>query len=344
MGLLVGQSPVMQELRSQIARIGRTGFTVLVEGESGAGKELVAREIHERSRRSRGPFVAVNCAALVETLLEAELFGIEERTATGVRGRRGKFEQADGGTLFLDEVGDLSATAQAKLLRVLQDLTVERVGGSETRTVDTRVIAATNRALPEMVRRGTFRADLYYRLSGVDVVVPPLRKRRGDIPALVTHFLHRYGYSATVVVAPAALDALIGYDWPGNVRQLGRIIERALALSSTTTLSVRDLPREIGRWPLMEETGADALDLTLRAWSSRYVRLVLDRCRGNKKRACDTLDISYHTLQSLLEFASPAPAMAAGAEALLHAEIPRPARVGTAAGSALACLDQSAGE
>jgi transcriptional regulator with PAS, ATPase and Fis domain len=300
--MLVGESRVMQELRSQVVRIARTGFTVLIEGESGAGKELVAREIHARSPRASGPFVAVNCAALVETLLEAELFGIEERTATGVRGRRGKFEQAAGGTLFLDEVGDLSPAAQAKLLRVLQDMNVERVGSGVTRVVDTRVVAATNRGLHELVQRGAFRADLYYRLSGVDIVVPALRERRGDIPALVKHFLRRHSAGAQVGVTPSAMDSLVAYDWPGNVRQLGRVMERALALCSTSTIGVRDLPRDVGRWPLLEETGAMACNLSLRAWSSRYARLVLDRYRGNKKQACAALGISYHTLQALLEF------------------------------------------
>lgn len=299
--MLVGQSPAMEELRSQVARIGRTPFTVLVEGESGAGKELVAREIHARSPRARGPFVAVNCAALVETLLEAELFGIEERTATGVRGRRGKFEQADGGTLFLDEVGDLSPTAQAKLLRVLQDMMVERVGGSTAYAVDTRVIAATNRGLSDLVRRGGFRPDLFYRLSGVDIVVPPLRERRADVPGLVSHFLARHGGGSSArSVAPSALAALVAYDWPGNVRQLGRVIERAIALTSSSQITLGDLPEDIARSGQVD--GVDAPDLTLRAWSSRYVRLVLGRCAGNKRRACDVLDISYHTLQALLDF------------------------------------------
>ncbi len=164
--MLVGQSTIMQDLRAQVGRVAATTFTVLVEGESGAGKELVARDIHARSARCRGPFVAVNCAAIVETLVEAELFGIEERTATGVRGRRGKFELAEGGTLFLDEVGDLSSTAQAKLLRVLQDMTVERVGAHASRNIDTRIVAATNRSLHDMVGAGGFRPDLVLSAGG----------------------------------------------------------------------------------------------------------------------------------------------------------------------------------
>ena len=179
-----------------------THFTVLIEGESGVGKELVARQLHASSPRRRGPFVAVNCAALVETLLEAELFGIEERTATGVRGRRGKFEQADGGTLFLDEVADLSAVAQAKLLRVLQDLSVERVGGHESLEVDTRVIAATNRSLHAQVKAGLFRADLFYRLAGVEIHVPPLRARGEDVPLLAAHILERHRSTRLLTLSP----------------------------------------------------------------------------------------------------------------------------------------------
>jgi transcriptional regulator with PAS, ATPase and Fis domain len=274
--------------------------------------------------------VAVNCAALVETLLEAELFGIEERTATGVRGRRGKFEQADGGTLFLDEVGDLSATAQAKLLRVLQEMTVERVGGNVSHAIDTRVLAATNRGLLDLVRRGSFRPDLYYRLSGVDIVVPPLRERRGDVPELVAHFLARHGRAATMSVTDSALDALIAYDWPGNVRQLGRVIERAIALAAAPQITPRDLPAQIGHSPLLEVSAGTAGDLTLRAWSSRYVRLVLERHGSNKRRACDALDISYHTLQSLLDFGRP---RAVTLRPVLHATSGRtvvdsPARMG----------------
>ncbi len=301
--MIVGQSLVMQKLRTDVARVGATNFTVLVEGESGVGKELVARALHEASPRRRGPFVAVNCAALVETLLEAELFGIEERTATGVRGRRGKFELAEGGSLFLDEVADLSVAAQAKLLRVLQDMRVERVGGHSTREVDTRVIAATNRRLAEQMQARHFREDLFYRLSGVELVVPPLRERRDDIPLLARHLLERHRQAHPVEVSAPALDALMAFDWPGNVRQLERVLERAIALGLGAIVDVVDLPAAVtkGYRDLMEDlpSGTDSL----RTWSSRYVRVVLDRCHGNKRRACDVLDISYHTLRSHLSFA-----------------------------------------
>jgi transcriptional regulator with PAS, ATPase and Fis domain len=300
--MLIGESVVMHDLRGRIARIAQTSFTVLIEGESGVGKELVAREIHATSHRRRGPFVAVNCAALVETLVEAELFGIEDRTATGVRGRRGKFELANGGTLFLDEVADLSPTAQAKLLRVLQDMAVERVGAQTPHLVDVRVLAATNRTLRELVEAGKFRNDLYYRLSGVEIRIAPLRDRRSDIPLLMRHFADRYHRGKTLQFSPAAVEALTGFAWPGNVRQLGRAIERAIALAPGPVITVADLPEDVskGYRQLMPTTTFP--DNTLRAWSSRYVRFVLDRCEGNKRRACDVLDISFHTLKSHLEY------------------------------------------
>src|SRR5262249_37231839 len=217
-------------------------FTVLLEGESGVGKELVARQIHELSRRRSGPFVAINCAALVETLLEAELFGIEERTATGVRGRRGKFEAADGGTLFLDEVSDLSPTAQAKLLRAIQDLAVERVGGSSAHRVDIRIIAATNRPLYTLVQQRVFRADLFYRLSGVDIRVPSLRERRSDIMELVQFFLSRHRAGRLLTLSPEVVDALTTHDWPGNVRELERLVERVVALATSDVIGLDALP------------------------------------------------------------------------------------------------------
>lgn len=300
--MLVGRSAVMQQVRAQIERLGATQFTVLIAGESGTGKELAARSIHAAGTRSRGPFVAVNCAALVESLLEAELFGIEERTATGVKGRQGKFELAEGGTLFLDEVGDLSAAAQAKLLRVLQDLSVERVGASRSRMVDTRVIAATNRDLAAEVQRGDFRADLFYRLSGIELAIPPLRHRREDIPLLVDHLLGRHHRLRRLVLGDDVVEALCAYDWPGNVRQLERVLERALALAPGARIEVTDLPVEVAAEYRLLVSDLPPRDLSLRAWSSRYARLVLDRCDGNKRRACDQLDISYHTLRSLLRY------------------------------------------
>ena len=233
----------MHALRERVERVAATDFTVLVEGESGTGKELVARQVHELSRRRNGPFVAVNCAAVVETLLEAELFGIEERTATGVRGRRGKFEHADGGTLFLDEVSDLSLSAQAKLLRVIQDLAVERVGGQGVRRVNTRIIAATNRPLSDLTVRGLFRTDLYYRLSGVEIHVPPLRSRREDIPELARYFLDRHRHARELTLSPQAEEALNLHAWPGNVRELERLMERAVALAAGDRIELDDLPR-----------------------------------------------------------------------------------------------------
>jgi len=299
---LIGSTPAMQALRSTVERVAGTDFTVLLEGESGVGKELVARQIHELSRRRQGPFVAINCAALVETLLEAELFGIEERTATGVRGRRGKFESADGGTLFLDEVSDLSLSAQAKLLRAIQDLAVERVGGNGTHRVDIRIVAATNRSLRGLVDRQLFRPDLFYRLSGVDVRVPTLRERRADILQLARYFLERHRHLRPLKLSTPAADALAAYDWPGNVRELERLMERAVALAGSDTIELDDLPPALcGEFA---QTLAPALDEkhTMRAWGSRYARAVLDRCSGNKREACRVLDISYHTLVSYLKY------------------------------------------
>jgi transcriptional regulator with PAS, ATPase and Fis domain len=319
--MLIGQSRVLEELRLRVSRIARTDFTVLIEGESGAGKELVARELHAGSPRRSGPFVAVNCAALVETLVEAELFGIEERTATGVRGRRGKFELAAGGTLFLDEVADLSATSQAKLLRVLQDMAVERVGAAGPIAVDTRVVAATNRRLQRLVEAGEFRSDLYYRLSGVDVHVPPLRARRDDIPLLIDHFLGQFARTPPFAVEASAREALMTYDWPGNVRQLSRVLERAVALAPADRITVRELPdtvcREYGDL-LGEGPGRDD---SLRAWCSRYVRLVLDRSGGNKRRACEVLKISYHTLQAHLAYGTRRPRPNGGPAATLRQDL-----------------------
>ena len=302
---LIGSTPVMQLLRDRVERVAHTDFTALVEGESGTGKELVARQIHELSRRRAGPFVAVNCAAVVETLLEAELFGIEDRTATGVRGRRGKFEHADGGTLFLDEVSDLALSAQAKLLRAIQDLAVERVGSTGTRRVNTRILAATNRPLADLVARGLFRPDLYYRVSGIEVHVPPLRWRREDIRELAVYFLGRHRRTRDLSLTDRALDALRLYQWPGNVRELERLVERAIALAESDRIDLDDLPPQVrgecGEGLAPSLAGGESL----RAWSSRYVRMVYERCGRNKLDTCRELEISYHTLDAYLRYGRP---------------------------------------
>jgi transcriptional regulator with PAS, ATPase and Fis domain len=297
---LIGSSSAMSHVRERIERVAATDFTVLIEGESGSGKELVARQIHDLSSRRGNPFIALNCAAIVDTLLEAELFGIEDRTATGVKGRKGKFEHASGGTLFLDEVADLSPSAQAKLLRAIQERVVERVGGHAGRAVDIRLLVATNRPLRDLVQQGEFRSDLFYRLSGVELKVPPLRSRRDDILELARYFLVRHGGLRALGLSPEAENALFSYDWPGNVRELERMMESAVVLARGHQVELQDLPREV------RADFVDVLDPslregeTLREWSTRYVKLVLHRCGNNKRAACRALDISYHTLQTHL--------------------------------------------
>jgi len=310
---LVGSSPAMCALRERIQRVARREVAVLIEGESGVGKELVARQIHDMSARAKGPFVAVNCAALVESLLEAELFGIEDRTATGVRGRRGKFELADGGTLFLDEIADLSLHAQAKLLRALQEQAIERVGAHVSHRVDVRIVAATNQGLSQLVDEGRFRLDLYYRLNGVEIRVPPLRARRADVAELIEYFLRRSADGEHVTLSPDAYEALLAYDWPGNVRELERVIERAVTLAESPVIGLDDLPAAVaGRHREIFHPSVAAGD-SLRRWATRYVRLVLRKSGYNKRQACRVLDISYHTLQAYLregdaDLASPPPA------------------------------------
>ena len=309
---LIGSTPVIQALRATIERVAATDFTILLEGESGVGKELVARQIHDLSRRRNGPFVAINCAALVETLLEAELFGIEDRTATGVRGRRGKFEAADGGTLFLDEVSDLSLSAQAKLLRTIQDLAVERVGGNGTHRVDIRIIAATNRGLLPLVDRQLFRPDLFYRLSGVDVRVPTLRERKADIVELAEYFLARHRSTRALRLSTVVNDALISYDWPGSVRELERVMERVVTLAESDVIGLDDLPPPVRGWHGTALGPSLARNDTLRVWARRYVRLMVERCDGNKRRAAGVLGISYHTLKAYLRDALDDAAAAGG--------------------------------
>ena len=242
---MVGDSPALRRVREQIAQVAPTDSTVLIQGETGTGKELVARAIHENSARRERPLVKINCAALPRELVESELFGHEKGAFTGaIQQRRGRFELADGGTLFLDEVGELPLEAQAKLLRVLQEREFERVGGTRSLRVDVRVIAATNRDLQAEVSASRFRADLYFRLNVFPIALPPLRERRDDIPRLLQHFAaktaRRLG-RAMDGIAPAFIERASAYDWPGNVRELENLVERAMIMSSGGTLDTNEL-------------------------------------------------------------------------------------------------------
>jgi transcriptional regulator with GAF, ATPase, and Fis domain len=232
---IIGESAAFAAVRGQVALVAPADSTVLLVGETGTGKELIARALHEQSRRARGPFVAVNCAALPETLVESELFGYEKGAFTGAVARKaGKFELAERGTLFLDEIGDLPAAAQAKLLRVLQEREVQRVGGTTAVPVNVRLVAATNQDLEARLQDGQFRADLFYRLSVFPIRLPPLRERRADIPALVAQFVRRYAerqHKPVPRLGPDVLERLVGYDWPGNVRELQNVVERAVILT-----------------------------------------------------------------------------------------------------------------
>jgi two-component system response regulator AtoC len=246
---IVGEHPVMERLHGLIAQVARTSTTVLITGESGTGKELVARAIHRHGNRRDGPFVAINPAAIVESLIESELFGHERGAFTGAHQRKlGKFELAQGGTLFLDEIGTLRADLQAKLLRVLQEREIERVGGTRSIKIDVRVIAATNTNLKDAVSRGTFREDLYYRLNVVPIVVPALRERAQDVPLLAEHFLRRdtRDFNKRIEgLSPEAVAALRAYRWPGNVRELENVIERCVVLADGPVIQLNDLPLDV---------------------------------------------------------------------------------------------------
>jgi two-component system response regulator AtoC len=237
----IGNSPAMQEVYKTIGRVARSDATVMISGETGTGKELVASILHRNSGYARGPLVKVNCAALPETLLESELFGHEKGAFTGaIAQRKGRFEMANKGTIFLDEIGEMTLSTQKKLLRVLQEREFERVGGTVTVKVDTRVISATNKHLPTEIEEGRFREDLYYRLNVISIHLPALRERRDDIPLLIEHFLHKHRYtqgSEPARIGPAALQALLDYDWPGNVRELENVVERAVILAQGSVIT-----------------------------------------------------------------------------------------------------------
>ena len=299
---LVGRSPALLEVYKQVARAAASNVPVLITGETGTGKEMVARVLHRRSPRASGSFIPVDCGAIAESLMESELFGHARGSFTGATGaRRGVFEEAHGGTLFLDEIGDVGPKVQAQLLRALQEGEIRRVGESTTVKVDVRVVAATNKDLKARVAEGLFREDLLYRLDVVHLHLPPLRERREDIPALAEHFaaLHARGGVAPVVTAEA-MTRLTAYDWPGNVRQLENVVARALALNVTGVLGPQDFPEPIGDAP--KRLSGLAGDLpSLAELSRRYAAHVLQHVGGNKSEAARLLDVDRKTLYKLLE-------------------------------------------
>jgi transcriptional regulator with PAS, ATPase and Fis domain len=291
----IGESAPVQEMLELVRRAAPTGVNVLLRGESGVGKERVARLLHSFSERAGGPFVPLNCAALPETLLESELFGIEEGVATGVLRRHGKIELANNGTLFLDEVGDLSLPLQAKLLRVVQERELERLGGRERIPVDIHLVTATNRDLEAMVEQGEFRRDLYYRLRVVVVAVPTLRERRSDIPLLARHFLELYGERFNrpgLLLSHGALAALMAHPFPGNVRELENAIQAAVALAPSDTIEVEDLRLESEWRPPSRGGGLASLDEVVR----QHIERVLEAVAGNRQAAARILGIDRTTL------------------------------------------------
>lgn len=304
---IIARSARMQEVLSLVARVAGTNSTVLLGGESGVGKDLIARAIHQNSRRAAGPFIKVNSTAIPDTLFESELFGFEKGAFTGaLASKPGKFELADKGTLFLDEIGDVPAPIQVKLLRVLQEREFERLGGTKTLKVDVRLLAATNRDLRAALEEGTFREDLYYRLNVVPIDIPPLREHKEDVPDLVNHFLARFARESEREIAgitPAALKLLMDYHWPGNVRQLENTIERAVALSSGSVIDVNDIQLDTAHRPSLAPSlgasGAPFLPegMTLEQWEDEMIREALRRANGNKSQAARLLGLSRNALR-----------------------------------------------
>ena len=324
-GAIIGRHPRMQDVYKTIGRVAGSDVTVLLRGESGTGKELVASAIHNYSRRAGGPFVAVSCAAIPATLLESEMFGHERGAFTDAKERRlGKLELAHGGTLYLDEIGDMPVELQTKLLRALQERTIERLGGQDPIRIDVRVLAATNRDLELLMKDGRFREDLYYRLNVVTVSLPSLRERRRDIPLLVEHLLAKHAAElGERGVAPEALDRLVGYDWPGNVRELENVIQRAMVMATSGVVLPEHLPigpvsaaasavvdaplEEIVERKLMEcvrglreHASANLYDLMIGLVEKPLLRAVLRETGGNQVRAAQILGINRNTLRKKL--------------------------------------------
>lgn len=303
-GNIIGNSPKMEEIYRLIQKVAPTASTVMIYGETGTGKELLAHAIHFNSLRRERPFVAVNCSALPETLLESELFGYRKGAFTGAyTDKAGRFELADEGTIFLDEIGDMNPSLQMKILRVLQEREFERVGGTKTTKIDVRVIAATNRDVEKAIKEGTFREELYYRLNVVPIHLPPLRERMGDLSLLTEHFLQKYNQETGKKVqniSPEAMDSLMRYDWPGNIRELENVIERAVILSDGESIVPEDLslnPSHIE--PFME--AKDNLKEALGEYEREHIIRILAKTDKNKSRAAQALGVSLSSLYRKLE-------------------------------------------
>lgn len=299
---IVGLSGPMQQVFQMVNKVAPSDATVLIRGESGTGKELIAHAIHEQSHRAKQPFIAVNCGALPESLLESELFGHEKGAFTGAdKLKLGRFELAGEGTIFLDEIGDISQATQVKLLRVLQAREIVRLGGTKTIPIQARTIAATNRNLEEQLRDGSFREDLYYRINVFPITLPPLRERKEDIPALVEHFLTKHEYDLKKV-DKTALKMLVNYNWPGNVRELENIIERALILTGENTVTTKELPPHL----YVNDSSAIPLEIpdegiSLEELEMTLINKALAKAHGNKSKAAKLLGITRRKLYSMME-------------------------------------------
>ncbi len=295
---IIGDSPEMNNVYDLIGKVSKIDSTVFILGESGTGKELVATTIHYQSDRRKGPFIKVNCAALPENLIESELFGVEKGAFTGAdRRKAGRFERADKGTIFLDEIGDLSAGVQTKLLRVLQDGSFERVGGTKTLKVDARVITATNKNIEEEIQEGGFREDLYYRLNVIPIRMPALRERKEDISPLIDSFLANYNcaFGKKVSLSSEAITALFDYDYPGNVRELKNILERLVGLASTEVISIDSLPEHVAKQQGKMTATVSLAEVSAEA-EKVHIMKTLKSAKGNKTRTAELLGISRKTL------------------------------------------------
>ncbi len=309
---MIGNSAALQQVKDMVRRVAVLPSTIAIYGESGVGKELVARSVHQLSERSQNPFVAINCGGIPENLLESELFGHKKGTFTGaIEDKDGLFVVANGGTLFLDEIGELPLALQVKLLRVLDNHVVTPLGGSESIKVDVRIVSATNRDLEQMVREGTFREDLYYRLNVIPLHLPALRERPDDIPLLVRHFLSRHSEKLgrrIPAITPAVVDALTGYDWPGNIRELANVIERALALCNADTIDVAELPHNISHYvPRAQSAYTDLppqgvdLEALIAEIEMKLIEQALNRTRHSQKKAAHLLGLTARSLRYRLQ-------------------------------------------